>query len=427
MSVAMTAFHMCVRAKHASRSDRVPAYERAFARTILGRDVPVLAFPRGRVALWAILRALGVDSRSEVVLPAYTCETVPMAVKFAGARCVYVDVESGGYNASLQSVREALTPQSRAVICQHTYGIPLPVGEWTALAAAHGALLVEDRCQLVKNDPQGGRTAALGSVAYFSTHFSKPFSTAQGGLAAFSDLQLHRDVEQVYAGFSDEGRRSRSRFLALQSLLYSLVVRPRNRALVGNLFRRAQRAGLIRGTVAADEYGGVMPAGYLSRATNVHAALGMEQLRLWQENLRHRRRLTRFYLDRLAPLGVDVNALADDSGDPALLMVPLLVENKDEVLRRAAIGGLPIGTWFDRCPAHVQEETAHRYDYQPGQCPRSERLIAREIHLLTAPWVTERRAAKAIAFLEKHARFDSMSCDASEVPGRGCAALGVVR
>jgi len=121
-----------------------------------------------------------------------------------------------------------------------------------------------------------------------------------------------------------------------------------------------------------------------------------------------------------------VDSLADEDGDPALVMVPLLVQNRDEVLRRAATRGLPIGTWFDRRPAHVRAETAHRYDYRPGQCPRAEHLISREIHLLTAPWVTERRAAKAIAFLEKHAKFDSMLFDASEVPDRsGSAALGV--
>lgn len=404
MSVALTAFGMCARPKHASGNDLVPAYEQAFARTILGKDVPTLAFPRGRVALWATLRAIGVDSRSEIVLPAYTCETVPMAVKFAGARCVYVDVEPAGYNASLQSVRGALTPHSRAVICQHTYGITQPIEDWIKFAEANGILLIEDRCQLIKNGPRGGPTATMGNIAYFSTHFSKPFSTAQGGFVAFSDARLHTAVRQVRATFPHEHDRSRSRSLALQSLLYSVAVRPVSRALIGSLFRWAQRAGIIHGTIAADEYGSIMPTDYLSRATNIHAVLGMKQLRLWDENRRHRRRLTRFYVDGLVALGVDVSSYMDGNDDPVLLMVPVLVEDKERVLRRAATRGLPIGTWFDRCPAHTHVDTAEKYDYRPGHCPNAERLISSEIHLLTAPWVTERRARKALRFIEKYAR-----------------------
>jgi len=404
VSSLLTTLRMLLQPARASGTDLVPVYEQAFARTILGNGTLALAFPRGRVALWAILKALDVNGDSEVILPAYTCETVPMAVKFAGAKCVYTDVEPGRYNSSLRDVANVVTERTKAIICQHTYGIAQPIEDWIEFANANRVLLIEDRCQLVKNGSQGGPTAALGSVAYFSTHFSKPFSTAQGGFAAFSDARLHTAVERVRAAFPYENDRRCSRSVALQSLLYSVAVRPSNRAVIASLFRWAQRAGLIRGTIAADEYGGVMPPNYLSRATNVHAVLGMKQLRLWHENCRHRHRLTRFYLDRLASLGVDVSSFTARDDDPVLLMVPVLAQNKGEVLRRAATKGLPIGTWFDRCPAHTHADTARRYDYRPDQCPNAERLISTEIHLLTAPWVTERQAGKAIRFIEKCAR-----------------------
>ena len=388
MGTASTALKMLLQPKKASGTDFVPVYEREFARTIVGKDLPALAFNRGRVTLWAVLRAIGIDETCEVILPAYTCETVPMAVKFAGAKCVYADVEPSHYNVSLKQVSDAMTSLSKVVICQHTYGITQPVHEWAGLVSENGILLVEDRCQMVADVSNGCSASIAGDVAYFSTHFSKPFSTGQGGLVVFSNNQMYSAVEQVRAAFPYNGDSKRVQRLALQVLLYTLTVRPTTRAILGNIFRWAQRCGLIRGTISVDEYGKEMPADYLSRSSNFQASLGMEQLHCWRENCEHRRRLTKYYMNQLASLDIDLTTFKNEDNDPILLMVPVLVNNKEEMLRRAVKRSLPIGTWFDRSPAHINPESSHLYDYQPGQCPWAERLISKEIHLLTAPWVT---------------------------------------
>ncbi|MEN6428928.1 MAG: DegT/DnrJ/EryC1/StrS family aminotransferase [Phycisphaerales bacterium] len=403
MGSAWLSLNMLLRPSYAAGVQLVPAYEQAFSRTILGTGAPALAFGRGRVALWAILRALAVGETSEVIVPAYTCETVPMAVKFAGARCVYTDVGPGGYNSSAGSVGEALTNNSAAVICQHTYGIRQPIRQWIASLAPKGVPVIEDRCHVIGNGSCEDRGSVAGQAVYFSTHFSKPFSTGQGGLAVFTDERLCAEVERIRDRFSRRHDRKRARTLALQTLLYSMIVRPATRAVVGGMFRWAQRCGLIRGTVSADEYGRTMPADYLSRATNVHAVLGMRQLLRWPRDCEHRRRLTQFYLEHLAVLGVDTRPLIEGDRAGALLMVPVLVEDKQDVLRRAAGRSLPIGTWFDRPPAHLRTQSAGVYDYVEGQCPRAEYLVSREVHLLTSPWVDLDQAKRAMDFLDRHA------------------------
>jgi perosamine synthetase len=401
----MTALEMLLRPKHASKNDLVPVYEQVFARTIFGKESPTLAFCRGRVALWAILKAAGVDGRSEVILPAYTCETVPMAVKFAGAKCVYVDTAPNSYNVPLRYVNECITPKSKVIICQHTYGIAQPLEEWSDLAKEKEILLIEDRCQLVKDVSRSHTESLLSKAAYFSTHFSKPYSTAQGGMAVFSDNQLYTEAKRERSNFESNGEYKRARNLALQAFLYSIMVRPATRAIAGSVYRWAQRAGIIRGTISADEYGKEMPVDYLSRITNLQAALGIEQLSYWNQYFRHRQNLTRFYIEQLTSLGVDVSSLKSGNDDSALLMVPVLVDNKKELLRRAATKALPIGTWFDRCPAHIRKGNSDLYDYRQGQCPRTENMISKEIHLLTASWVNEKRAGRTIEFIKKYAEF----------------------
>jgi perosamine synthetase len=405
MSSTITALEMLLKPKHASKNDLVPMYEQVFARTIFGKELPTLAFCRGRVALWAILKAAGVDGTSEVILPAYTCETVPMAVKFAGAKCVYVDTAPHSYNVPLRYVNECITPNTRAIICQHTYGITQPVREWNNLAEQKEVLLIEDRCQLVKDVSMSHPEPLLSDAAYFSTHFSKPYSTAQGGMAVFSDNQLYAGAKRERSNFKSNGEYKRARSLALQALLYSVMVRPATRAVAGSVYRWTQRAGMIRGTISANEYDKEMPVDYLSRANNLQAALGIEQLGYWNQYYRHRQNLTRFYMEQLTSLSVDVSSLKGGNDDPALLMVPVLVENKKELLRRAATRALPIGTWFDRCPAHIRKDSSALYDYPQGQCPRTENMISKEIHLLTASWVNEKRAGRAVEFLKRYADF----------------------
>ncbi len=387
----------------ACRTEFVPAYEQAFVQTLLNGAGRAAAFGRGRVALWTILKAIGVDADSEVILPSYTCETVPMAVKFAGAKCVYADVSPGTYNVSKRDVAALITRRTKAIICQHTYGIVQPVSEWIRLAAEKKVFLIEDRCQLIRNDLTGDVEPTFGDAAYFSTHFSKPFSTTQGGMAVFREPRIHAAAGELREQFPWDRLRGQTRSLAIQTLLYAIIARPATRALAGTLYRWAQRAGLIRGSISTDEYGDAMPAGYLSRGTNLHAALGMAQLAKWERNRRHREQLTCFYLERLEGLGVDTGALNPDGGRQALLMVPVLVENKGQVLRGAMRRGLPIGTWFDRPGAHVQTRSARLYDYTPGQCPCTEHLMSKEIHLLTGPWVGRRQADRAVRFLEHHA------------------------
>ncbi|HAU37781.1 MAG TPA: hypothetical protein DCX07_08705 [Phycisphaerales bacterium] len=391
---------MC-RPNWAAGTDLVARYESDFAATVLNAPVTCLAFWRARVALWTILRALGIGQGDEVVVPAYTCEMVPAAVRFTGASCRYADVAPNDFNASPETLAAALGEQTRAIVCQHTYGVGLPIDRWKQRAEQAGCALLEDCCQLVETGVAG--RGITGAASFFSTQWSKPYTTGLGGMAAFTDPALCEKSREFRSAFPTEGNRGKSRSLVLQVLAYRATVRPATRAVVGKLYRWAQHLGLVRGTTTPEEYGDTIPDDYLSGATNAQAVLGMAQLTRWRQNVEHRRMLTGLYLDRLGAMGINTSALTRASQSPALWAVPLLVENKSEILQLAGRKGLPIATWFGRTPAHIHPDTAARYNYRPGQCPAAERLFAREIHLVTSPSVCPERADRAVALLRDQA------------------------
>ena len=408
MSDVLTLLKLLCQPFKAGDIDLLDEYQRVFARTITGSNsMLALAFWRGRVALWTILRASGLREGDEVILPAYTCDTVPVAVKFAGGRCVYVDVEPGGFNPSPQQIADSVTDKTKVIICQHTYGIRQPVHKLAALISNSPMTIIEDCCQLISSDSDRNTVAVAGDAAFFSTQWSKPFSTGLGGMAVFSNNKLYAASRDIVAAFSRGGNHQRARSLALQLLLYKLFVRPKTKATIAFLYRWAQRVGMVKGTTTPEEFDDKIPSDYLSGAINVQAVIGKRQLQQWDKNVKHRRMLTEFYLKHLPELGIDITPVKAGEEKPALWAVPLFVENVGQILSRAGRGGLPVASWFGPPPVHIVPPTAERFDYRIGRCPRSEWMVAREIHLLTSSDVTVKQADNAIKLIKQYGRIAS--------------------
>jgi len=90
-------------------------FERRF-REYLGAK-HAISFGSDRMALFFILKAMRIGSGDEIILPAYTCVVVPNAVRHAGAKPVYADIDPN-------EIEIKMTDRTKAVIVQHTYGVP---------------------------------------------------------------------------------------------------------------------------------------------------------------------------------------------------------------------------------------------------------------------------------------------------------------
>ena len=167
------------------------AFERAFA-DWLGQG-HAFAFWKGRVAMYAILKALGVGKADEVILPGYTCVMDVNPVKYLGATPVYVDIEPVTYNMDVRLLEARLTPRTKVIVAQHTYGYPCDMDAIMEIAARHGLPVVEDCCLALGSRYKGRRCGTFGVAAYWSFQWNKPFTTGSGGglglaLASFMGL-----------------------------------------------------------------------------------------------------------------------------------------------------------------------------------------------------------------------------------------------
>ena len=149
----------------------VDAFEREFAAYCGVRHCVAMA--NGLDALHLILRAWGVGSGDEVIVPSNTYIASWLAVTQAGAIPVPVEpvLETSNLDASL--VEAAITPRTRAIMPVHLYGQPADMAPLMDVAARHGLKVVEDAAQAHGASYRGTRAGALGHAAGWSFYPGK--------------------------------------------------------------------------------------------------------------------------------------------------------------------------------------------------------------------------------------------------------------
>ncbi len=153
-------------------SSAVRRFEDAFAGWLGVHSA--FAFWKGRVAMYAILKALGVGEGDEVVLPGYTCVMDVNPIKYLGARPVYVDIEPVTYNMDVGLLAERVTESTKVIVAQHTYGYPCPMDGIMAVAAPHGVPVIEDCCLALGSRYKGRLCGTFGPASYWSPASSAP-------------------------------------------------------------------------------------------------------------------------------------------------------------------------------------------------------------------------------------------------------------
>ncbi|ACM21317.1 aminotransferase, AHBA_syn family [Geotalea daltonii FRC-32] len=139
----------------------------------------------GKAALTVILQALKELSpgREEVVIPAYTCYSVPAAVIRAGLKIRLCDMDSRTLGFDRKMLSSLLKGEGRilCVIPTHLFGIPCEIGRIRQMAEA-GTILVEDAAQAMGGEYGGQKLGCLGDVGFFSLGRGKALSTVEGGI-----------------------------------------------------------------------------------------------------------------------------------------------------------------------------------------------------------------------------------------------------
>ena len=160
-----------------------------------------LCVANGTIALVAALQAAGIRFGDEVIVPAYTWDGTATAVLFAGGVPVFADVDADTYCLNVESVRQAITARTRAILPVHLAMRFADMDGLADLAREHNLKIIED-CAHVHGGEYNGRGAgSIGDLGCFSFQESKLMTAGEGGIVITSDLRQFEHLQsQVNCG-----------------------------------------------------------------------------------------------------------------------------------------------------------------------------------------------------------------------------------
>ncbi|MDP8924333.1 MAG: aminotransferase class I/II-fold pyridoxal phosphate-dependent enzyme [Chloroflexota bacterium] len=392
----LVALHYLIDRREQVRGPVIAEYEREFARTIGVRHA--YSFSAGRVALYGLLRALNIGPGDEVLVQVPTHIVVPNAVRYTGARPVYVDCELTTYNMDLRDAERRITPRTRALVLQHTFGNPADIGAVLELTRRHGIELIEDCVHALGARYDGRLLGSFGRAAFFSTEETKTISSTMGGMLVTDDAELATRLRAFRAGCAWPSAALTTGYL-LKLVLYHLLAEPHVHPYSRALYNGVGRRHPLPKATSEVEFVGARPDDYELRLSNAQANLALRQLRRLESNVAHRRRVAEAYRVHLSRYGF-ATPETPSRGQAAFVRYPIRVARKQPVLNAVRPHAI-LGTWFDSVLEEAASPTA--CGYEPGACPQAEAATRHLVNLPTHPRIEERDVDAIVSALVRAA------------------------
>ena len=253
----------------------------------------------GTAALTTAMSALGIGYGDEVIMPSFTFVASFEAVLSVGAVPVLVDVDDT-LTLAPAAVRAAITPKTKCIMPVHMCGSMADLDALKAICDEHQLILLEDACQSIGGTYKGKHLGTIGHAGTFSFDFVKMITCGEGGVVMTNDQNIYTKCD----AFTDHGH---------------------------------DHLGVDRG---ADLHPFL---GYNFRISELHAAVGLAQIRKLDTFLTIQRRnnhILRSYLEQVP--GISFRVVPDPSGDSASFLSWFLpsqdkMEKAIEALKSAGI------------------------------------------------------------------------------------------
>jgi dTDP-4-amino-4,6-dideoxygalactose transaminase len=355
----------CLRSGWITTGPRVAQLERDFA--ALTRSEHALAFASCTGALHATFLAAGLAPGDEVVVPALTWPATANMVVASGGVPVFADIDPVTWNLDPPSLARALSPRTRLVVPVHFAGQPCDLDGLRAALAAAGrpeVRIVEDAAHAAGAAYKGrpiGDTAGNGTwAACFSFHPIKNMTTGEGGMVTTADGELAAAVRLW-------------RFHGVQ--------------------RDAWKA-YSASEKAPATYDVVLP-GFKYNLTDLHAAVGLHQLRKLARFNRRRAELAAIYQRELAGLpGLGLPGRAPYDHLHPWHLYAVLPPRRAPFMERLRELGIGTGLHFEA--VHLHDYYRRQLGCRPGTLPVAEEVCSRIVSLPLFPAMTDEDAGDVV-------------------------------
>jgi perosamine synthetase len=300
-----------MRSGRLSLGPKLEEFESALADYVGARYA--VAVSSGTAGLHLMVRALGIGEHDEVIVPSFTFIAVANAIRYERATPVFADIDPATLNLDPAAVEGAITPRTRAILAAHMFGVPADIEKLAAIAEKQQLILFEDACEALGAEWRSKKAGTFGQAGVFGFYPNKQITTGEGGMVVTN----HEKIAARVRSLRNQGRTAPAEW-----------------------FEHAE-------------------IGYNYRLSELHAAIGIEQVKRIEPILARRAEIARGYGDRLAAGGellLPLSQFADGRISWFVYVIRLAEKfsraQRDAIVETMGKRGIACGRYF--APIHLQ-------------------------------------------------------------------------
>jgi len=372
-------------------------YESIFASKT--KTTHAFSFGAGRMGLYAILEALDIKKDDEIIIPAYTCVVVPNAILYRSAKPVYVDIEPEMFNIDSSKIESSITPKTKALYAQHTFGIPCNIKKIREIAKHHNLYVIEDGAHALGSLVDGVPVGSLSDVAFFSTDRTKTISTHVGGMVVTNNTIIAKKLKLI---------QKKSPFLSsfitrkiLITFIFEYIFLSPNLLWFGRVIQNI----MIKTRMLfyfSDELKTSKPKTYPfpCRLSSGLAEIGIKQLNKLEKNIENRKKIVDYLEDRIKWNKNHKNMI----NNSVLLRYSFLVDDRGK-FEALFHNHFDLEVWYTSV-VHGRNMNLSSVGYKIGTCPVAEKVAKHIVNFPTHSQIPinilEKELDKNWNWLQKH-------------------------
>ncbi len=247
-----------------------------------------ISVTNGTAALEIAVRAIGIKSGDEVIMPTLTIISCAMAVIKVGAKPVFVDSDKDTFNMIPSLIEKKINPKTKAIMIVHLYGLPVLIDEIVEIAKKYHLKIIEDAAEMHGQTYRGRPCGSVGDISAFSFYPNKLITTGEGGMVVTDDDKIAEKCRE----------------------LRNLCFKKENRYVHDEI---------------SNNY----------RFTNLQAAVGLAQLERINEHIKKKRYIGGYYNERLRGIkGLKLPIDKTDYAENIYWVYSLVIDEKVEIDNR---------------------------------------------------------------------------------------------
>ncbi len=344
----------------------------------------------GTAALVIALTTLKqMSGRRAVVIPAYTCPLVALAVIHCGLRPVVCDLRRNDFDLCPEALEHVCNDETLAIIPTHLGGRVADLTMVSGVAQRNGAWVIEDAAQSLGATYQGQPVATFGDIGFCSLAVGKGLTLYEGGVLVTRDEGLREALRETSAK-TVPYRASWEALRLSQLFAYGVLYRPAGlRVAYGVPMRRALKRNRLIDAVG-DDFPSSIPihrVGIIRRMIGGNASI---RLASFLATLSEQAIARKKELERISGLTVMSDPEGSDGAWPFFMVLMPTARARDAALARLWTAGLGVSRLFIHALPDYPRLSGQ---FGTPEIPNARDFAARMLTISNSPWLLDRHFA----------------------------------